>query len=162
MTECKCDMRSKLVGDGCAVCNPAKACEYAIGTIEDVREELATTQRKLAEAEAMLAAAIEDGKQNPWKRVVIDGLIVSHIYTAEDEHDADKAMDKLIRWECGVAIDPKVSKAAYDLLAAERERTKQECIQIAKQSLRNCGLLASNPPQSSAAWDICNGIEALK
>ena len=27
MTECKCDMRTRLVGDGCAGCNPAMAMD---------------------------------------------------------------------------------------------------------------------------------------
>jgi len=26
--ECKCDMRTKMVGDGCAICNPEKAIDY--------------------------------------------------------------------------------------------------------------------------------------
>lgn len=26
--QCQCDMRTKLVGDGCSVCNPEKAKEY--------------------------------------------------------------------------------------------------------------------------------------
>lgn len=36
--ECKCDMRTKLVGDGCSVCNP----EYAASIeVEQLRDELA-------------------------------------------------------------------------------------------------------------------------
>ncbi len=38
--ECKCNMREKLVGDGCEVCNPAKALEYAKGTIADLEARL--------------------------------------------------------------------------------------------------------------------------
>lgn len=41
--ECKCNMRERLVGDGCEVCNPAKALEYAKGTIEDTEEALKRT-----------------------------------------------------------------------------------------------------------------------
>lgn len=40
MSECKCNVREKLVGDGCEVCNPAKALEYAKGTIADLEDRL--------------------------------------------------------------------------------------------------------------------------
>lgn len=40
MGECKCNLREKLVGDGCEVCNPAKALEYAKGAISDLEERL--------------------------------------------------------------------------------------------------------------------------
>jgi len=40
MSECKCNLREKLVGDGCEVCNPAKALEYAKGTIDDLESRL--------------------------------------------------------------------------------------------------------------------------
>ena len=35
--QCKCNMRERLVGDGCEVCNPAKALEYAKDEIERLR-----------------------------------------------------------------------------------------------------------------------------
>lgn len=38
--ECKCNMREKLVGDGCEVCNPAKALEYAKETIAELEARL--------------------------------------------------------------------------------------------------------------------------
>lgn len=31
--DCTCNFREKMVGDGCEVCNPAKALEYAKETI---------------------------------------------------------------------------------------------------------------------------------
>lgn len=39
MSDCKCDMRTKLVGDGCDVCNPALAVELYKQTIEDLTAE---------------------------------------------------------------------------------------------------------------------------
>ena len=41
--DCKCNMIERLVGDGCEVCNPAKALEYAKGTIDDTEESLKRT-----------------------------------------------------------------------------------------------------------------------
>jgi hypothetical protein len=35
-----CSWREQLVGDGCEVCNPALALEYAKQTIEDLRAEV--------------------------------------------------------------------------------------------------------------------------
>ncbi len=38
--ECKCNLREKLVGDGCEVCNPTKALEYAKETIAALEARL--------------------------------------------------------------------------------------------------------------------------
>ena len=38
--ECKCNLREKLVGDGCEVCNPAKALEYAKERMADLEARL--------------------------------------------------------------------------------------------------------------------------
>lgn len=34
--ECKCDFRTRMLGDGCDVCNPGKALQYAKETIADL------------------------------------------------------------------------------------------------------------------------------
>lgn len=37
MGKCECDLRTRLVGDGCRVCNPSLASEYADEAIEELR-----------------------------------------------------------------------------------------------------------------------------
>lgn len=46
------------------------------------------------------------------------------------------------------------SEAIARAILAERER----CAKVAGNELRNTALLMSNPPKSSAAWDIRNAI----
>lgn len=48
--ECKCNFRQYMLGDGCDVCNPAKALEYARETMADLqahRDMLAAALRRL-------------------------------------------------------------------------------------------------------------------
>jgi hypothetical protein len=49
MKECKCSLRTKLVGDGCEVCNPELALDVAKDRIEELETELAETRRQLSE-----------------------------------------------------------------------------------------------------------------
>lgn len=40
MSKCKCDLRTKLVGDGCEVCNPALALDMAKGELSLYAEDV--------------------------------------------------------------------------------------------------------------------------
>lgn len=37
MSECKCDLRTKLVGDGCRYCNPQEYIDHLIECLEEQR-----------------------------------------------------------------------------------------------------------------------------
>lgn len=52
---------------------------------------------------------------NPFEQVVIDGLVVCHIYQHEHDHNAYKAVNDLIDWHVEVALEPKVSAEATNL-----------------------------------------------
>lgn len=44
--ECTCNLRTKLVGDGCAVCNPALAAELAAGL--EVLADMSSDEKRAA------------------------------------------------------------------------------------------------------------------
>ena len=62
--------------------------------------------------DAAIVEAINDEKRNPWKRAIIEGLIVSHILNATHETDPVRALADLIDWECKETLDPAVSEEA--------------------------------------------------
>lgn len=71
--KCKCDFRTFMVGDGCDVCNPAKALEYARETIdeqaaliEEMGEALEGLERFVREA------GEEDGSVFGWAAINAD------------------------------------------------------------------------------------------
>lgn len=65
MSECKCDMRTKLVGDGCRWCNP----DYYIGVLEDQTTEQAEEIEQLQQQNAELRSYAKFWWRN-WERVI--------------------------------------------------------------------------------------------
>lgn len=78
--------------------------------------EFHLTADALEAVQMLIKQAMEDEKQNPWKREVLDGLIVAHIFTKEHESNPVKALNDLICWSNDVALDPKVSSRAAELI----------------------------------------------
>ena len=68
---CDCTMAQRAVGDGCAICNPEKALDYALETIEDLEDE-----------NARLVDTVQD-------------LVATFAYTSPDERLSSMAMPSL-------------------------------------------------------------------
>lgn len=77
--KCKCDFRTFMVGDGCDVCNPAKALEYARETIDE--------QAALIEE---MGEALERIAKDEWKK----GCGFCHPEGCESPSIAKKALAK--------------------------------------------------------------------
>ena len=78
---CSCSWREQRVGDGCEVCNPALALEYAKQTIEDLR----------AEVEALREAALRQWKVDAALYSMPHGCSADDYIAAMDEHEAAHA-----------------------------------------------------------------------
>lgn len=58
MSECKCTFHQKMVGDGCDVCNPAKALQFAHETIEELEAKVRRLRNALIAAEGFISGAV--------------------------------------------------------------------------------------------------------
>lgn len=92
--------------------------------------------------------------------------VARHV-TAQDEQIATLRAEverlKSDRWLGQHGLIPSDYAHAMDCLRAEVERLKAVLISardFADSELRNTALLMSNPPQSSAAWNVRNHIDA--
>lgn len=69
--ECLCSLNTKLTGDGCAVCNPAKSLEYALETIADLE---AHRNMLSAELERLRSALEPTYETSPEGRAELDRI----------------------------------------------------------------------------------------
>ena len=66
----------------------------------------------------------------PWEDVIIDGLVVAHIYRKEHDTDPGLALHDLISWHVRAALDPKVSSDAQALVERGAEAMRERCAQV--------------------------------
>lgn len=90
---------------------------------EEVVARLAQIQRERDDASR---------DRDAWKDAVLDATVVDWIYTKEHETDPRKAVNDLLVWQQQVALNPAVSKTAYDLVEraeqAEQERKSADVL----------------------------------
>lgn len=87
---------------------------------EDPREEGKYSEERWKD---FVPAAIQfqtlmEGRKHVWREAVINELLVQGIYSLEHESNPWKAVRDMIQWEVDVALDPRVSKAARDLIVS--------------------------------------------
>lgn len=61
-----------------------------------------------------------------FKGVVLDSLVTLHIYQHHHDDDPKRALDDLIRLEVEIALDPKVSKPAQDLVESHTKALRNQ------------------------------------
>lgn len=64
--DCKCTLAQRTVGDGCDVCNPTQALEYAREEIESLRQQLVSVanERDEIKAQAMMLDRMVDERDD--------------------------------------------------------------------------------------------------
>ena len=62
MSECKCSMRTKLVGDGCRYCNPDLYLEILEAEIKDLEQKLADAEKQNEWISEWNLEILEEGK----------------------------------------------------------------------------------------------------
>lgn len=81
-----------------------------------LQDDITKLKGKLQAAESLAASRLAD--HDSYRAAVEDALVVANIGVASGDAKAD--LHKLICWEIDVALDPRVSKRAADLIS-ERE-----------------------------------------
>ena len=68
MSECKCDLRTKLVGDGCRYCNPQEYIDKLIESLEELIEALEEPRKPLTDEEidALSREMVKGNKSVNW------------------------------------------------------------------------------------------------
>jgi chromosome segregation ATPase len=60
---CQCSLRGQLLGDGCEICNPTQALEYANERISELTAELTDLRASLAREENARKVLADENKR---------------------------------------------------------------------------------------------------
>lgn len=71
---------------------------------------------------------------NPWQDAVVEALVVDCIYNESHDKDPDKAVRDLCHWEAVMALDPKISSEAKDLVDTGRKGLREEILKQLDQT----------------------------
>ena len=108
----------------------AKAARSAIAEAEAQQERLLQDMHDAGrEIDRMLAEPQPDA-DNPWKSAVIDQLVIAHILTAEHESYPLKAVQDLLAYHTDIAVDPRVSGAAAELVEQANAEEREACAKV--------------------------------
>ena len=92
-------------------------------------ENLTAVNSAIARAEAALAEPQPDA-DDPWKSAVIEQLVMAHTITAEHESDPLKAVQDLLAYHADIAVDPRVSGAAANLVEQAKAEEREACAKV--------------------------------
>lgn len=123
-----------------------------------------------ATPEPVPVSALREGipSAEAFREAVIDELVVCHIYSRKHDEDPKLAMHDAISWNVSVALDPRVSAPARDLLDQGFADGMRDASLIAKEM---CGAIGASEGSSiyaalSACWEkmdaIAQAIEARR
>jgi hypothetical protein len=87
----------------------------------------AVTGVSMTYAQLMAFAAALEG---PWKKAVIDQLVIAHIYQSKHDKDPRSALQDAISWNTDIALDPLVSSDAQKLIDQGAEQERKRCCSI--------------------------------
>ena len=98
--------------------------------LELVRGQRNSSNRHIEQLQDQLASMIDNG----WREAVLDELVTCHIYSEKYDSDPKKALQDAIDWNVAVALDPKVSLAAKELLDTIPEKAQNVILAAAYAS----------------------------